>query len=174
MSSSAMPSGAYAVEAPPGARADRVRALAAAHAAEPGGLLPALHALHDALGHIDDADVPVLAGLFNLSRAEVHGVVTYYHHFRRQPPGRHVVQLCRAEACQACGGDALAEAAVLRLGCAEGQTRADGAVTLEAVYCLGLCAAAPAIALDGRLHARVTPERLAGLLAGLDGLEGAP
>ncbi|MFY7948378.1 MAG: NAD(P)H-dependent oxidoreductase subunit E, partial [Gemmatimonas sp.] len=108
-----------------------MRALAAAHAAEPGGLLPALHAVQGALGHIDDADVPVLAELFNRSRAEVHGVVTYYHHFRRQPPGRHVVQLCRAEACQACGADELAALAQERLRCAEGQTRSDGGVTLE-------------------------------------------
>ncbi len=164
-----MNSGAYAVDTPVALRAERVRAAAAAHVAEPGGLLPALHAVQAALGHIDDADVPVLAELFNLSRAEVHGVVTYYHHFRRQPPGRHVVQLCRAEACQACGGDELAAAAAAQLRCAEGQTRADGAVTLEAVYCLGLCASAPALSIDGRLHARVTPERLRGLLAAMEG-----
>jgi formate dehydrogenase subunit gamma len=145
-----------------------VRALAAAHAAEPGGLLPALHAVQGALGHIDDADVPVLAELFNRSRAEVHGVVTYYHHFRRQPPGRHVVQLCRAEACQACGADELAALAQERLRCAEGQTRSDGGVTLEAVYCLGLCASSPALAIDGRLHGRVTPARLQQLLDGME------
>jgi formate dehydrogenase subunit gamma len=168
MMSNRMPSGAYAVNAPVGPRAEQVRALAAAHAAEPGGLLPALHAVQGACGYIDDADVPVLVEAFNLSRAEVHGVVTYYHHFRRQPPGRHVVQLCRAEACQACGGDELAAAAAGRLRCAEGQTRADGGVTLEAVYCLGLCASAPAVAIDGRLHARVTPERLQGLLAAVE------
>lgn len=168
MQSSTMPSGAYALGAAPAPRGVRVRALAAAHAGEPGGLLPALHAVQDALGHIDDADVPVLAEVFNLSRAEVHGVVTYYHHFRRQPPGRHVVQLCRAEACQACGGDALAAAAAVQLRCAEGQTRADGGVSLEAVYCLGLCAAAPALAIDGRLHARVTPGRLRELIDALE------
>jgi len=172
-----MPSGAYGGPAPSapasppaGAaeRAGRVAALAAPHVAERGGLLPALHAVQDTLGFIADADVAQLAQAFNLSRAEVHGVVTYYHHFRRQPAGRHVLQLCRAEACQACGADALAEAAGRVLGCAEGQTSADGAVTLEAVYCLGLCAAAPAASLDGRLHARLTPERLQALLAGLE------
>lgn len=168
MQSSTMPSGAYAAGHGDATRAARVRALAEPHAAQPGGLLPALHALQDALGHVDDADVPVLADVFNRSRAEVHGVVTYYHHFRRQPPGRHMLQLCRAEACQACGGDALAAAAAQQLGCAEGHTRADGGVTLEAVYCLGLCAAAPALALDGRLHARVTPERLQALIAALE------
>ena len=149
-------------------RAQQVRALVATHAAEPGGLLPALHAVQGALGHIDDADVPVLAELFNRSRAEVHGVVTYYHHFRRQPPGRHVLQLCRAEACQACGADELAALAQERLRCAEGQTRSDGGVTLEAVYCLGLCASSPALALDGRLHGRVTPARLQQLLDGME------
>jgi len=163
-----MPAGAYEVAPPLSARAQQVRALAAAHAAEPGGLLPALHAVQGALGHIDDADVPVLAELFNRSRAEVHGVVTYYHHFRRQPPGRHVLQLCRAEACQACGADQLAALAQERLRCAEGQTRSDGAVTLEAVYCLGLCASSPALALDGRLHGRVTPARLQLLLDGME------
>ncbi len=163
-----MPAGAYETAAPLSARAQQVRALAAAHAAEPGGLLPALHAVQGALGHIDDADVPVLAELFNRSRAEVHGVVTYYHHFRRQPPGRHVVQLCRAEACQACGADELAALAQERLRCVEGQTRSDGGVTLEAVYCLGLCASSPALALDGRLHGRVTPARLQQLLDGVE------
>ncbi|MEY3251171.1 MAG: hypothetical protein RL227_144, partial [Pseudomonadota bacterium] len=92
----------------------------------------------------------------------------YYHHFRRQPPGRHVVQLCRAEACQACGADELAALAQARLHCAEGQTRSDGGVTLEAVYCLGLCASSPALAIDGRLHGRVTPARLQQLLDGVE------
>jgi formate dehydrogenase subunit gamma len=163
-----MPAGAYEAAPPLSARAQQVRALAAAHAAEPGGLLPALHAVQGELGYIDDADVPVLAELFNRSRAEVHGVVTYSHHFRRQPPGRHVVQLCRAEACQACGADDLAALAEARLQCREGQTRSDGAVTLEAVYCLGLCASSPALALDGRLHGRVTPARLQQLLDGVE------
>jgi formate dehydrogenase subunit gamma len=149
-----------------------VRALAQLHAGERGGLLPALHAVQDTLGSVADSDVAELAEAFNLSRAEVHGVVTYYHHFRRQPVGRHVLQLCRAEACQACGGDALAAAAERQLGCTLGQTAAGGGVTLEAVYCLGLCAAAPAASLDGRLLARLTPERLAGLLAPLAGTPG--
>lgn len=164
-----MHSGAYAGPASEADRAEPVRALARPHGDERGGLLPALHAVQDALGFVADADVAVLAGVFNLSRAEVHGVVTYYHHFRRQPAGRHVLQLCRAEACQACGGDELSAAAERQLGCATGQTRADGAVTLEAVYCLGLCATAPAASLDGRLHVRLTPQRLQALLAGLEG-----
>jgi formate dehydrogenase subunit gamma len=124
---------------------------------QPGVLLPVLHDIQDALGYVPDAAVPQVAQALNLSRAEVHGVITYYHYFRRTPPSRHVVQLCRAEACQACGADELLERAEAILGCKLHDTRADGAVTLEPVYCLGLCAASPAISMDGRLHARVTP-----------------
>ena len=103
----------------------------------------------------------------NLSRAEVHGVVTYYHHFRRTPAGRHVVQVCRAEACQACGADELLAQAERIFGCRAHETRSDGAVTLEPVYCLGLCASSPALRIDERLHARVTPDQLDTLLAPL-------
>ena len=143
---------------------DAVREIAAAHRDVPGGLLPALHAVQDALGHVPDEAVPLLAQAFNRSRAEVHGVITYYHHFHRTPPGRHVVQVCRAESCRACGGEALAALAEELLGCRHHETRADGAVTLAPVYCLGLCAASPALTIDGQPHARVTPERLPQLL----------
>jgi len=137
-----------------------VRNIAEAHRQTPGGLMPALHAVQDALGHVPDAAVPILAESFNLSRAEVHGVVTYYHHFRREPAGRHVVQVCRAEACQACGAEALLANAEKQLqGCD---------VTLEPVYCLGLCASSPAIQIDDKLHARVTPQRLQALLSQLE------
>lgn len=136
-----------------------VRGIAALHRDTAGGLLPALHAVQDALGHVPDAAVPILAETFHLSRAEVHGVVTYYHHFRREPPGRHVVQVCRAEACQACGADELLARA--------GELLHGGDVTLEPVYCLGLCASSPAIQIDDRLHARVSPQRLQALLAGI-------
>ena len=142
-----------------------VRAIAARHQDTPGGLLPALHAVQDAMGHVPDEAVPVLAGTFNLSRAEVHGVLTYYHHFRREPAGRHVVEVCRAEACQACGADELFARAEALLGCESHRTRADGAVTLQPVYCLGLCASSPALRIDDRLHARVTGQRLEALLA---------
>lgn len=135
-----------------------VHAIAEAHRDQPGGLLPALHAVQDALGHVPDAAVPVLAAAFQRSRAEVHGVLTYYHHFRRTPPGRHVVQVCRAEACRACGGEAV---------WAEAQRLLGPDVTLEPAYCLGLCAVSPALQVDDRLHARVTPERLPALLAGV-------
>ena len=142
-----------------------VNAMAQQHRNMPGGLLPALHAIQDTLGHVPDEAVPTLADAFNLSRAEVHGVVTYYHHFRRTPPGRHVVEICRAEACKACGADALLARAEAQLGCPSHHTRADGQVTVQPVYCLGLCASAPALRIDDRLHARVTPERLDALLA---------
>ncbi len=147
---------------------ETVRDIANAHRDMPGGLLPALHAVQDALGHVPDEAVPVLAEVMNRSRAEVHGVITYYHHFRRAPAGRHVVQVCRAEACQACGGEALLAHAEKRLGCASHETRADGAYTLEPVYCLGLCASSPAVQIDGQLHARVSPERLDALVDALE------
>lgn len=146
----------------------RIESIADAHRDVPGGLLPALHAVQDALGHVPQAAVPILARALNRSRAEVHGVITYYHHFRTAPPGRAVVQICSAEACLACGAQALMDQAQRRLGCAPGRTRADGAVTLEAVYCLGLCAASPAVQIDQSLHARVTPEQLDRLLADLE------
>jgi formate dehydrogenase subunit gamma len=144
-----------------------VRAIATRYSTMPGGLLPALHAVQDELGHVPEAAVPMLAEAFNLSRAEVHGVVSYYHHFRRRPPGRHVVQICRAESCQAMGADALAAHAEQRLGCAIGERSADGSFTLEAVYCLGMCASSPALTFDDTLHARMTPQRFDALVSPL-------
>ena len=120
-------------------------------------LLPVLHHIQDALRFIPPALVPEIAAALNLSRAEVHGVVTYYHHFRSAPPGRRVVQICQAEACRANGAEGLMAHASARLACEPGATRADGAVTLEAVYCLGLCASGPSAMVDGELQARVTP-----------------
>ena len=145
----------------------QVTSLIALHRQRPGGLLPLLHAVQEAIGHVPPAAVPVIAAGFNLSRAEVHGVVSYYHFFRSAAPGRQVVQVCRAEACQACGGEALLAQTEALLGCAIDSTRADGAVTLESVYCLGLCASSPALRIGDRLHARVTPQRLQQLVAGL-------
>jgi formate dehydrogenase subunit gamma len=129
----------------------------ARHGVEPGALLPILHDVQDALGHIPKHVVPEVANALNLSRAEVHGVVTYYHHFRDQPMARHVVQICRAEACQSMGAEALFAHARQHLGCASHGLSSDGAFTLEPVYCLGLCASSPAMVLDDELHARVTP-----------------
>ena len=144
-----------------------VRTIVAPHRDTPGGLLPALHAVQDAIGWIPDEAVPMLAEVFALSRAEVHGVVTYYPHFRRAPAGRHLVEICRAEACIACGADDLYARAEALLGCRGHETSADGAVTLQPVYCLGLCASSPALRIDDRLHARVSAHRLDGLLAPL-------
>ena len=135
-------------------------------AGEPGALLPILHAVQDALGHVPAAVVPDIAHALNLTRAEVHGVVTYYHHFRSQPPGRCVVQVCRAEACQAMGADALLAHAQQRLGCGLHATSTDGAWTLEPVYCLGLCASSPAVMVGDELHARMTPQRFDEIVAG--------
>jgi formate dehydrogenase subunit gamma len=130
-----------------------------------GPLLPILHALQEEFGYIDEAAEPLIAAALNRSRAEIHGVVTFYHDFRRVPAGRHVLKLCRAEACQAAGGDALAERAQARLGIALGETAADGRVTLEPVYCLGLCAVAPSAMIDGRVVGRLDEKRLDALVA---------
>lgn len=135
-------------------------AVIARHRAMRGALLPLLHALQEELGHVPDAAVPEIADALNLSRAEVHGVITFYHDFRRKPAGRHVVRICRAEACQARGGAAIEAAAVERLGVAMGQTRADGAVTLEPVYCLGLCATGPNAMVDDVPISRLDAARL--------------
>lgn len=142
--------------------------LIAAHADRPGALLPLLHAVQAAFGHIASTAVPAIARGLNLSRAEVHGVIAYYTHFHDHPPGRHIIQLCRAESCKACGADELAERASQALGCALDSTRGDGAVTLESVFCLGLCSLSPAASIDGRLHARLSLEGFDRLLARLD------
>jgi formate dehydrogenase subunit gamma len=136
-----------------------------AHLEREGPLLPILHELQSAFGYIPEPAVPMIAEALNLSRAEVHGVVTFYHDFRSEPAGRHVIKLCRAEACQACGGDELAERAESRLGVKLGHTSADGRVTLEPVYCLGLCSTAPSAMIDGRLVGRLDDRKLDKLLA---------
>ena len=151
---------------------ETTRAVLARHADEPGALLPILHEVQDALGHVPREVVPQIAEALNLSRAEVPGVVTYYHHFRSEAPGRHVVQVCRAEACQSMGADALFDHAQQRLGChshgGHGSTSADGAFTLNPVFCLGLCASSPAVVIDERLHARMTAQRFDALVGKLE------
>ncbi|BBE72789.1 formate dehydrogenase subunit gamma [Oharaeibacter diazotrophicus] len=134
---------------------ERTRELVSDFAGLEGPLLPILHALQEAFGFVPEAAVPVIAQELNLTRAEVHGVVTFYHDFRHAPAGRHVVKLCRAEACQSMGCDDLIAHAERRLGVAMGETSADGAVTLEPIYCLGLCATAPSAMVDGRLVGRL-------------------
>jgi formate dehydrogenase subunit gamma len=129
----------------------------AAHVGRDGATIPLLHALQAAFGCVPAPVVPMIAEALNLTRAEVHGIVTFYHEFRSHPPGRHVLKLCRAEACQSLGADALARHLRDRLQVDWHGTTADGAVTLEPVFCLGLCAIAPAALLDeqplGRLDA---------------------
>ena len=140
------------------------RALAQ-HAGERGALLPILHAVQDALGFIPpDAQAPIAEAL-GLSRAEVHGVISFYHDFRSAPPSEHLIKICRAEACAAMGAEALIEHAEQRLGVRLHDQRPDGKTTLEPVYCLGNCARSPSIVLDGKLHGAVTPERFDVLLA---------
>ncbi|MBF5007127.1 formate dehydrogenase subunit gamma [Diaphorobacter caeni] len=144
---------------------DAVASLVAQYPQVPGALLPLLHAVQDLLGYIPDDAVPLIAKGLNLSRAEVHGVITYYHYFRSKPTGRTVIQVCRAEACQACGADALLAHAEQVLGCKSHHTSDDGAYTLEPVYCLGMCASSPAIMVDNQLHARVTLKKFNQLIA---------
>ncbi len=144
--------------------ADRAQQIIDALRHVEGGTLVILHALQEAFGYVPEAAVPMVAQALNLSRAEVHGVVTFYHDFRREPAGRHVLKLCRAEACQAAGGDALTERAETRLGISIGNTTPDRRVTLEPIYCLGLCATAPAAMLDGRVVGRLDAKRLDALM----------
>jgi formate dehydrogenase subunit gamma len=133
--------------------------------AMPGALLPILHALQDTFGYIDREAEALIAEALNISRAEVHGVVTFYHDFRQSPPPAHMLKLCRAEACQSRGGEQLAARAQSALGIAFGEATADGRVGLEPVYCLGLCSAAPSAMLDGRIVARLDEAKLDALLA---------
>nr|WP_298102921.1 formate dehydrogenase subunit gamma [uncultured Shinella sp.] len=130
-----------------------------------GPLLPILHEIQAEFGYVPQESLPVIARELNLSRAEVHGVVTFYHDFRDHPTGRHVLKLCRAEACQSMGGDAVAERIKALLGIDFHQTTLDGAVTLEPIYCLGLCSCAPAAMFDGEVHGRVDDDLAKDLIA---------
>ena len=140
----------------------------AQYQSQPGPLLQVLHAIQDRLHYIPDAAIPIIAAALNLSRADVHGVVTFYHHFRRHPPGAHVIQICQAESCQAMQAEALTKHARRRLGIAFHQTTSDGRFTLEPVYCLGNCACSPAVMVDGELRGRVTPKSFDELIEGLE------
>jgi formate dehydrogenase subunit gamma len=131
----------------------------------PGALMPILHAVQEALTYVPKDAVPVIARELNLSVAEVHGVVSFYHYFLQEKPGRHVLHECRAEACQALGSVALEAHAKAKLGIDYHGTTSDGAITLEPVYCLGNCALGPSIMVDQQLHGRVTPERFDTLVA---------
>ncbi len=132
---------------------------------EPGALLPILHGVQEALGCVPSSAVALVAETLNLSRADVHGVISFYHFFRESPPGRHTIHLCRAEACQSMGARALEAHARRRLAIEFHETTGDGAFSLEPVYCLGNCACSPAVMIDGELYGRVTPDRFDDLIA---------
>ena len=145
--------------------ATRGAEIIAEHTHLEGATLVILHALQESFGYVPEPAIPMIAQVLNLSRAEVHGVFTFYHDFRHEPAGRHVLKLCRAEACQAAGGDALAARAEAKLGVSMGNTTADERVTLEPIYCLGLCATAPSAMLDGRVVGRLDEARIDALVA---------
>lgn len=130
-----------------------------------GPLLPVLHAIQEEFGYVPAETLTLIAEVLNLSRAEVHGVMTFYHDFRASPTGRHVIRLCRAEACQSMDGDRVAEAVQKLLGIGWGETTGDGKITLEAVYCLGLCACAPAAQVDDRLIGRLNEGKAERMIA---------
>jgi len=144
---------------------ETVRKIVADMQDRPGPLIEVLHSVQAALGYVPADAVPIVAEALNLSRAEVHGVVTFYHFFRETPPGKHTVQICRAEACQSMGANALVTHAKKRLGVDFHETTADGVFSLEQVFCLGNCALSPAAMIDGRLYGRVSPERFDELVA---------
>lgn len=146
---------------------EEIREIVAGFTALEGPLLPMLHALQDSYGHIPAAAVPVLAELLNLGRAEIHGVVSFYHDFRDHPAGQHVLKICRAEACQSMGGNTLAAETLRKLGINWHGTTPDGRVTVEPVYCLGMCACAPAAMLDDKVVGRVDDARMDRLLQGV-------
>ncbi|GAA0484583.1 formate dehydrogenase subunit gamma [Paractinoplanes deccanensis] len=143
-----------------------MRALVAAHRGDRGALLPILHRIQAEFGYVDSDVVPVLAAELNISRADVHGVVTFYSDFRSEPAGRTVLKLCRAEACQSVGAEQLVAHAERVLGIKTGQTTPDGSVTLEQVFCLGNCALGPAGQVNDRVRGRLSPARLESLLKG--------
>lgn len=142
-----------------------VDALIAQHQHQAGALLPLLHAIQDKLGYVPESVYPKISKALSLSVAEVHGVVTFYHHFRTHKAGRHVMQICRAESCQAMGSGALEAHAKKCLNVDYHQTTADGAITLEPVYCLGNCALSPSVMIDEEVYGRVTAAELDALIA---------
>ena len=165
----AAPTGSIATGRVPGRHAPwdeaEARAIIAGFDGVPGALLPILHAVQDHFGCVPEAAKPLIAHALNLSRAEVHGVVSFYHDYRAEPAGRHVLKLCRAEACQSVGGPALHRDVLGKLGLEWGGTTPDGRLTVEAVYCLGLCATAPAALIDGAPVGRLDAARLDGVVA---------
>jgi len=134
---------------------------------KPGALLPILHSVQDSLGYIPADSVPQIAKALNLSRAEVHGVISFYHYFRETPPGKHTIHLCRAESCQAMGSKQLENHVKNKLGIDFHETTADGQFSLEPVYCLGNCACSPAIQIDDEIYGRVSEQSFDATIKGL-------
>jgi formate dehydrogenase subunit gamma len=153
---------------PPAGSEQIARTICEAHGDRPDELLEIFHALQHQLGYVPEPTLPVIARALNLSRAEVYGVLSFYHEFRRSPGGRHLIKICRAEACQSMHSDKLCSHAEQKLGARFGETSPDGQYTLEAVYCLGNCALSPAIMIDGDLFGRVDNKRFDDIVAGLD------
>ena len=142
------------------AQREAILRVVAANRTRPGALIEILHGVQAELGFVPPAAVPVLAQELNLSRAEVHGVVTFYHYFRHDAPGQQVIRVCQAEACQSMGAEGLTEHVKKTLGVDFHETTADGRFSLEPVYCLGNCACSPAVMIDETVHGRVTPQKL--------------
>ena len=141
------------------------REIISRHATRDGALLPLLHDIQEVFGYVPEVAIPIVADALNLSRAEVHGTFTFYHDFRHEPAGRRVLKFCRAEACQAAGGDHLCARAEQKLGVKIGETTADDRVTFEPVYCLGLCSVAPSAMLDGKIYGRLDEQRVDALVS---------
>jgi formate dehydrogenase subunit gamma len=151
----------------PSSQIENVTNIVAAMQNKPGALLPILHAVQDSLGYVPPESLPIIAEGLNLSRAEVHGVVSFYHHFRSTPAGNHTIQICRAESCQAMGSRALESHAKAMLNIDYQQTTADGDITLEPVYCLGNCACSPAIRIGEEVHGHVDSNKFDQLVLAL-------
>lgn len=144
---------------------DLAREIVLRHAKREGAVLPMLHDVQNTFGYVPEPVIPMIAETLNLSRAEVHGTFTFYHDFRHEPAGNRVLKFCRAEACQAAGGDHLCERAERKLGVKIGETTADDRVTFEPVYCLGLCSVAPSAMLDGKIYGRLDESRVDALVS---------
>lgn len=146
-------------------REDLAREIIARHGHREGPVLPILHEVQHTFGYVPEPVIPMIAEALNLSRAEVHGTFTFYHDFRHEPAGNRVLKFCRAEACQAAGGDHLCARAEQKLGVKIGETTADDRVTFEPIYCLGLCSVAPSAMLDGKIYGRLDEQRVDQLVA---------
>lgn len=143
---------------------EKIDAHILAHQSVPGGLMPLLHAIQDDIGYVPEGVYPQISKALALSVAEVHGFVTFYHHFRTHPVGKHILQVCRAESCQAMGSEKLEAEIKMRLGVDYHETTADGEITLLPVYCLGNCACSPAVMMDEEVYGRVDAQQITELV----------